>query len=194
MRLTLRLFKRFVLVLLPILGLTACDEPRPTKITWRFELKAGVGEITLHDLRGEASLFERLVTAWVEGDQPPQALLPRVTLGERALVVDGAALNLVLPIQFDERADLPLLTWDKKHPARFCPPMGQVITRANAKARDPDGCVVWGRRASTLLVETAPMDPETAPSLLPVYMTWVQAGSPPFEDDETETETETAQP
>jgi hypothetical protein len=182
----MRLTKLLGLILLPILALTACDEPRPTMITWTFDLKAGVGEIRLHDLRGEASLFERLVTAWVEGDQP-QALLPRVSLGERALVVDGDALNLVIPLSFDERADLPLLTWDPKHPTRFCPPMGQVIHRSNAKARDPDGCVVWGRRAKTLIVETAPVDPINAPSLLPEYMAWVQAGSPPFEDDETET-------
>ncbi|MBK9370065.1 MAG: hypothetical protein IPN01_27815 [Deltaproteobacteria bacterium] len=190
----MRFTKLLGLILLPALGLTACDEPRPTKITWTFELKEGVGEILLHDLRGGEHLFERLVTAWVEGDQPPQAMIPRVSLGERALVVDGDALNLVIPLTFDERADLPLLTWDKQHPTRFCPPMGQVITRANAKARDPDGCVVWGRRAHTLIIETVSVDPTDAPSLLPVYMTWVQAGSPSFEDDETETETETARP
>ena len=182
----MRLTKLLGLLLLPALGLTACDEPRPSKITWTFELKEGVGEVLLHDLRGEASLFERLVTAWVEGDQP-QTLLPRVTLGERALVVDGDALNLSVQLRFDERADLPLLTWDTQHPTRFCPPMGQVVVRSNAKARDPDGCVVWGRRAKTLLIETAPVTPETSPSLLPEYMAWVQAGSPPFEDDEAET-------
>ena len=184
----MRFTKLLGLILLPALGLTACDEPRPTKITWTFELKEGVGEILLHDLRGVEHLFERLVTAWVEGDQP-QTLIPRVSLGERALVVDGDALNLVIPLTFDERADLPLLTWDKQHPTRFCPPMGQVIVRANAKARDPDGCVVWGRRAHTLIIETVSVDPTDAPSLLPVYMTWVQAGSPSFEDDETEAET-----
>ena len=188
MRLSMRFTKLLGLIFLPALGLTACDEPRPTKITWTFELKEGVGEILLHDLRGGEHLFERLVTAWVEGDQP-QTLIPRVSLGERALVVDGDALNLVIPLTFDERADLPLLTWDKQHPTRFCPPMGQVITRANAKARDPDGWLDLGRRAHTLIIETVSVDPTDAPSLLPVYMTWVQAGSPSFEDDETETET-----
>lgn len=190
----MRFTKLLGLILLPALGLTACDEPTPTQITWTFELREGVGQITLHDLRGDEPLFERLVTAWVEGDQPPQAMIPRVSLGERALVVDGDALNLVIPLTFDERADLPLLTWDKQHPARFCPPSGQVILQSNAKARDPDGCVVWGRRAHTLIIQTVSVDPTDAPSLLPVYMTWVQAGSPSFEDDETETEAETARP
>lgn len=168
-----------------LLGLTACEEPEPRRVTWTFELKAGSGEVTLHDLRGQESLLERLVTSWVAGDAP-QALLPRVALGERALVVDGDALNLVVPFTYDERADLPLLTWDDRHPARFCPPTGQVILRANAKARDPDGCVVWGRRAKTLIVETAPLEPTDAPSLLPAYTAWVQAGSPSFEADEAE--------
>lgn len=191
---SLRHITRLVGLLLPVVALTACDEPAPRKITWSFALRDGVGQITLHDLRGDEALFERLVTAWVEGDQP-QALLPRVSLGERALVVDGDALNLVIPLQFDERADLPLLTWDERHPARFCPPSGQVILRANAKARDPDGCVIWGRRAHDLLVETAPLDPVDRPSLLPHYIAWTQAGSPPFEDEADEPdEPDEAQP
>lgn len=166
--------KRASLVLLPLLG--GCLEFGGVDMV--IDLSAGTATVTWQDFRGES---EQDVLDLVEGAIEGDALLsvfPRATVVDRALVEDGDTLDVRYTLSFERPAELGVGAWTAPASHRICPPVGLVVTRANATARDADGCAIWDRRVKVLRVEMAQARGSDSPHLLGPYRAWREAGSP----------------
>ena len=149
--------------------LSACLEVEGVDLV--VDLREGQATATYQNFRGAGQEdLDSLLTNIEDGSY--LAIFPHASPIEQTLLEDGDTLDLLVRVGFTSTTDLGLGAWDTRRPHRYCPPPDMLITESNARYRDAEGCVIWGRGAKVLRVNMRFVRQSTEDQLLP---TWQQA-------------------
>ena len=116
-----------------------------------------------------AADLENVIHDYLEGDALEKNN-PAWTITDKRLEPVGEDLHGVAQFAWAQVGDVGFVRAARPgYTLRFCPPVQEVVTSANAHARTPSGCVLWKPGVRVLRVETAVRPKGGETSLLQWY-------------------------